>query len=205
MNLTTVIYYTSNHENELFESKVRGRLREAVGEIPVISVSQKPIAFGHNICVGDIGLKELNIPKQMLAGCEQAKTPYVTFAEADTLYPPEYFRYIPTNINKRYWFEPVYILYPYSEDMQNSFYSKGRSDCAHMAGREFIVNLLRKAVSEGTMLPFRGDNRPEKVLLETPIVSLKTGNSLHPKTQTNLIPIPSSPYWGEAKELKDGF
>ena len=209
---TTVIYYTSNREDEEFEKKIRNRLWEAKGNLPLISVSQKPIDFGLNVCVGDRGVSEQNILKQMLMGCELAKTPFVIFAEADTLYPKEYFNYLPNEKSgwqaykkreKRYWFEPVYILYPYSSSLHNSFYLKGRSDCAHMAGREYVISLLKEAISKGRMMKYRGKDRPIKVILNNPIINIKTGHGMRPKTQTFPIPVLSLPYWGNARDLRE--
>lgn len=54
MHKSTVVYYTSNKEHEYFENKVKKRLLKTIGDIPLISVSQKPMkGFGKNICVGE--------------------------------------------------------------------------------------------------------------------------------------------------------
>lgn len=94
MNDITVVYYTSNYldsRNPDFLRATREQLLRAKGDCPLISVSQKPIDFGTNICVGDIGRSHLNIYKQILIGCLEAKTKYVALAEDDILYSPEYF------------------------------------------------------------------------------------------------------------------
>jgi len=197
--VTTVIYYTSNREDETFVSKIVKKLCENCGEIPIISVSQKPINLGRNICVGDIGVSDGNAFKQILIGCERATTPFVTFAEADTLYPPEYFQYQPKEL-KRYWFEDVYIWYPHSRELQDSFFLKGRSDCGHMAGRELVIKLLKEGKDRG--MKYKGKYRPEKVQLENPIINIKTGDGMRPKTQTALNPVSSLPYWGKARDLR---
>jgi len=191
--LTTIVYYTSNRENESFERKIIERLPQ---DMPIISVSQKPMNLGKNICVGDIGVSPENGFKQMLIGCEAATTPFVTFAEADTIYPPDYFNYQPDDINKRYWFESVYVLY-----RQGGFYLKGRSDCAHMSGREYAIKLLKEGNGKG--MEYRGDYRPIKVQLEYPIVNIKTGNGMRPKTQTSKESIDCLPYWGRAELLRE--
>lgn len=202
-SLTTIIYYTSSHEDDLFEQKVRDHLLQVKGNLPIISVSQRPIDFGHNICVGDIGASESNVWVQMLVGCLFATTPFVTFAEADTLYPPEYFSYKPKDVNKRYWFEDVYILHPNSEKLKDHFYLKGRSDCAHMAGRAYIIRLLSEAMNKNTSMKYKGQNRPERIKLKTPIINIKTGDGLRPKTQVSPIPHLSLPYWGTAVKVRE--
>jgi hypothetical protein len=60
-------------------------VREA-GDIPIVSVSQKPIELGRNICVGDIGRSWLSLYKQLMAGLEAIETKYVAMAEHDCLY-----------------------------------------------------------------------------------------------------------------------
>ena len=87
----TVIYYTANLISDYFADNVRKKLLEVLGDTPLISVSQKPIDFGENICVGEIGASNYNVYFQILKGAKAAKTRYVMMAEDDTLYPPEHF------------------------------------------------------------------------------------------------------------------
>ncbi|KKT37762.1 MAG: hypothetical protein UW26_C0025G0001, partial [Candidatus Collierbacteria bacterium GW2011_GWF1_44_12] len=51
-NQVTVLYYTSNREDEKFETRIRKNLLKNCGDLPIVSVSQKPIDLGRNICVG---------------------------------------------------------------------------------------------------------------------------------------------------------
>lgn len=95
-NDLTVIYYTSNWldtHNPYFLENTKKQLLIAIGDLPLISVSQKPIAFGKNICVGKIGRSHLNIYRQILIGAKEAKTKYVAMAEDDILYSHEHFHY----------------------------------------------------------------------------------------------------------------
>src|SRR5574337_272588 len=90
----TIIYYTSNWldtHNPYFLANTKKQLLKAIGDLPLISVSQKPIALGKNICVGDIGRSHLNIYRQILIGAKAAKTKYVALAEDDILYSWEHF------------------------------------------------------------------------------------------------------------------
>ena len=84
--MITVLYYTANVVNEIFAKNVRRQLRAAAGDLPIVSVSQKPIDFGENICVGDIGRSHINIYRQVLIAAECAQTPYVALCEDDILY-----------------------------------------------------------------------------------------------------------------------
>lgn len=90
----TVIYYTCNHlekANPHFLKNTQKQLLKAIGNHPLISVSQKPMDFGKNIVVGDIGRSHRNIYYQILKGCKQAKTAYVAMAEDDILYSYNHF------------------------------------------------------------------------------------------------------------------
>jgi hypothetical protein len=88
----TVLYYTANVIREPFGELVRQKLLDAIGDLPLIDVSQRPLpGFGENICVGDIGQKYINIYRQQLIGVRAVRTQYVALAEDDILYPPSHF------------------------------------------------------------------------------------------------------------------
>jgi hypothetical protein len=87
----TVLYYTANTLREPFASRVREQLIKAIGNLPLVSVSQIPMNFGKNICVGHIGQSYLNIYRQILVGAKASETDFVALAEDDVLYPPEHF------------------------------------------------------------------------------------------------------------------
>lgn len=92
---TTVIYYTDNSLDEMILNLCQRYLVRAVGDNPILSVSQKPMAFGLNICVGEIGRSILSIFQQQVTGLEAVRTKYVAFAEHDVIYSPEHFAFIP--------------------------------------------------------------------------------------------------------------
>jgi len=88
----TVIFYTANSLHEPFAGLVRDNLLKVIGDYPLISVSQKPMDFGKNINLGDIGRSHLNIYRQILIGCKEATTKYVGMAEDDMFYSPGHFK-----------------------------------------------------------------------------------------------------------------
>ena len=93
----TILYYTANYldqTNPYFLANTQKQLIEASDGLPIVIISQKPTMFGDNsvnLCVGDIGRSHLNIYKQIMLGCEKAKTKYVAMAEDDILYSKEHF------------------------------------------------------------------------------------------------------------------
>lgn len=101
--MNTILYLTDNSlDPELMGLCQRILLREA-GEMPIISVSQKPIQFGKNICVGEIGRSWMSLYKQILAGLDWVKTDNVVICEHDCLYTSEHLNYQPPCSDKFYY------------------------------------------------------------------------------------------------------
>jgi len=106
----TLIYYTANTIPDSVGEKIRQHTLEVAGnEYPIVSVSQKPINFGINICVGEIGQSYYNMHRQMLIAAENAKTKYVAFCDDDTLYNKEHFACRPSSddtfaFNLNWWY-----------------------------------------------------------------------------------------------------
>jgi len=105
----TIIYYTANRIHDTFAQRIRQHLHQLLdGRVPVISVSQKPIDFGTNICVGeDIGFSAWVCYHQILQGARAAATPFIACAEDDSLYTWEHFEKRPAGnhflYNKNRW------------------------------------------------------------------------------------------------------
>ena len=104
----TLLYSTANRIDEGVRERIANNLLEATrGQYPIISVSQKTIGLGRNICVGDIGQSKYNFFKQVLIGARLVKTEYVACVDDDVLYAPEHFLYRPGNTfsyETNYWF-----------------------------------------------------------------------------------------------------
>jgi len=95
MNDITLVYYTANLVDQSFAERIRKELL-AFG-LPIISVSQKPIDFGENYCVGEIGACAYNVYRQILLGAKHVKTKYMACCEDDTLYTKEHLSFRPTD------------------------------------------------------------------------------------------------------------
>jgi len=114
MNDLTIIHYTSNwleDHNPHFLKNTQAQLLKAIGDKPMIIVSQKPTMFGPNstnVCLGDIGRSHFNIYWQILQGCKAAKTKFVAMAEDDILYSEPHFNFHyfvkPEMLNKQVFF-----------------------------------------------------------------------------------------------------
>jgi len=202
----SVIYYTSNREDEGFEHKIRQALLESIGSLPLISVSQKRIDFGENICVGDVGTSDQNVRRQFQIGAMYAETKYVCAAEADFLYPEEYFQFKPERNDVIYYADSVYVLWHHKAQ----FRLKRKSEGAIIVDRGFIINTINKMYDTGW------NNKPEtkeesKYLFKTcqtesfstpPIVTFKTGNGMHFGACSSRTDYNELKNWGIAKELR---
>jgi len=142
MNDLTILYYTANTIQETTGQRVRDYLLKVTeNQFPIISVSQKPINFGQNICVGQIGRSKYNCYKQILIGVKEVKTKYVACAEDDTLYAIDHFLY-----------RPQEGIFSYENNMwlaeENMFWRMDTTDRGGMwgciAATETLLNNLSK-------------------------------------------------------------
>ncbi len=112
----TIIFLTENRLPEKWAAYQRKVLLEAIGAVPLISFSRKPMDLGINILQTE-PRSLANIYRQMLKGAKMADTPFIAVAEDDTLYPAEHFQVRPdmdafaynqTHWSLYTWDEPVY-------------------------------------------------------------------------------------------------
>lgn len=206
MNDLTILYVTGNKERPDFEEKIKIKLLEVIGNHPLISVSQKPIDFGHNICVGDVGVSYRNAYIQLHIGASNAKTEYIAIAEADQLYPPGYFDFEPKN--DIYNYESLWILRHWDK---GRFLQKEYGDWTVIVRKSFLIKRLELHLGGslewgksrvGSVFQKR---RWERFYVGAPIISVKTRENLSRNTGTieGSEPEFSLPHWGSAKALSD--
>lgn len=151
----TVIYYTSNWldtHNPYFLENTKKQLLKAIGNLPLISVSQKPIAFGKNICVGEIGRSHFNTYRQILAGAKAAKTKYVAMAEDDILYSFEHFHtYVPEKDRFAYDMNK-WSIYTWTKPPQFSFKNRKVVNSL-IAKKDMLVDALEERFNKFKGVP----------------------------------------------------
>lgn len=146
MNDLTVIYYTANKNSDYFTRNTQKQLLKVKGDIPLISVSQKPIDFGENICVGDIGYTSLNIYRQALIGAKAAKTKYIAMAEDDVFYSPDHFIHVPTTRN--FWYNMnVQTIYTWNKE-KTSIYKNRRVLHSMLCEKELFIDAMEERFSK---------------------------------------------------------
>lgn len=211
----TILYYTSNREGPVFEGRIRDELLQVCGDLPIISISQQPIDLGTNICVGDVGASGFNMFRQVQIGCEAARTRFVVSAEADCLYPPDYFQFIPEREDVCYRNSNLYVMGRW----RKYFYRK-REGATHaqVIGREFYLRRLEKLFRGAPDWSVEEKNFPkerwrkEDVVDEicyyetqAPVVQIKTTRSMRHYTHSERIPVYDLPHWGNGADFRKRF
>ena len=172
----TIVYYTDHHIDETLAARCRKLLSVAATNIPIISVSQKPLNFGKNICVGVKPRSNHSIYEQIMAGLEQVEPGSVVYlAEHDVVYQPSHFVHIPEvkdrldyNQNRYYW-APGQIEY---------MKAKGKWALSQLvAYREFLVEKVKEslAVEKPTSEMYRC--RTHKFESERPNIDIRHGKN----------------------------
>lgn len=208
----TIVYCSSNQEDEAFEQRIRKHLLKNCGDLPIISVTQKPIDLGTNICVGDdIGVSGFNFFRQWQIGLKAAKTEFVISAEADCLYPPDYFTYKPSRNDICYRNSNLYVM----PDLRDYFFKKSEGAThAQIVGRDFFLDTLTKLFEGAPEWSATEKNFPkerwkkEDIFDEieyyetSPVFQIKTHRGMRYYTNSDRTPIPEIPYWGSGKPLR---
>lgn len=209
---STILYISSNVQNPNFEAKIMDNLIKNAKNKPIVWVTQEPLNKpGVNICVGRHASSYFNEFRQIEIGLNAIETPYVTMAEADCLYPPEYFIFDPPELGHRYLYENSWIqdLYPRRD---SKFRYKGVSDFAQVVDRKLWLEHLRQYLpkdpewSDENSLPYlQLHHFPDPTFTGRPAISFKTEGSLSKKTplKHNVPRRTSLELWGSALKLKE--
>ena len=213
MSDITILYYTANSENKTFEANIIKNTLSLSNGLPIISVSQEPLeGFGKNICVGKKENCYHNEFRQILIGLYEIETPLVLVAEADFLYPPEYFMFVPDNYDKCYRFGNVWV---HTKKLEYIYQYKQYSDGAQILGKDKWIGIIEEALSgrsewgskDDAPLPYFRIPTDDRYVWNSfdPAVTFKTGKGVSPVTNTKrgVEPRESLPYWGSAKRLID--
>jgi hypothetical protein len=120
---------------------------KAVGDFPILAVSQKPMDWGGNFtnyCVGNIGRSHLNIYRQIMIGCQQAKTKWVAMAEDDILYSWEHFHNYAPDEEKFAYDMNKWSIFTWNDPPLFSFRMKRKVVNALIAKREMLKDAMEE-------------------------------------------------------------
>ena len=219
MNDIAIIYYSSNKEKPGFEERIRNNILSLCGDFPIISVTQKPINFGRNIVVGEVGASGFNMFRQVQIACREAKTKFILSAEADCLYPPDYFTFVPPKEDLCYRNKNLYVM-----PQHRAYFWKKEEGATHaqIVGREFYLKTLNKlfegappwSIEERNFPKERTRQKQEDVFLEDeivfyetkyPVVQIKTSQSMRHYTNSDRIARDKLPYWGSGRDFRKKY
>jgi len=220
-NEVSIFFCSSNREKPEFENKIKENILKNCGDIPIISVTQKPIDFGRNICVGDdIGVSGFNFFRQTQIALEEAKTRFVISVEADCLYPPEYFEFIPSRDDKCYRLENLFVL-----RIKRDCFHKKLTGATHaqIVNREFYLNRLNELFKGEEKWDPDQKNFPkekfnkhrediftkdeiEYFTLPSPVLQVKSRDSMRFYTACHEDKTYNSlPHWGTVKQMREKY
>lgn len=213
----TIIYYSSNRENPDFEKRVMINIKilSKIYGISIVSVTQKPLSFGHNIVVGDVGASGFNMFRQVQIALKEVKTDYVVSTESDCLYPPDYFNVEPEDLNTCYRNSNLYVM-PDARDYY--FYKKEGASHAQVVGTKYYLDTLNKLFEGAPQWSVEEKNFPKErwkkedifdkisyFHTQNPVVQIKTHKGMRYFTHSDRTPITYIPYWGEGKHVRSYY
>ncbi len=187
----SIIYLTDNSLEETLATKCRQKLSEVAQEIPIISVSQKPIDFGENVCVGEIGRSWLSLYRQLKAGAERVKTKYVSIAEHDCMYTREHLDWTPPKDDTFYYNENVWLVewqgnHPELNGMYSTYWAERRALSQLVCNSELLLNTVSKRLELLELDPkmvrrmvFAGEPGVSLINLESAQYWAKSGKPVH--------------------------
>ena len=218
-NDLTVVYYSASTEDPAFEARVQAQiLASGGGALPIISVTQKPVDFGRNVCVGEVGCCDANAFRQLQIGAEQTDTGWIAVAEADALYPPAYFEWHPNaDAQPCVRYVPVYILWDRPIGEGGGFWEKEWTEGAQYVRTDYLLKRLDLALQGRPTWSTPEGPHPRELMRKrrwgyrtetrAPVVSCKTGRGL--RWRTGVIrfrpSLPVLPYWGSADAVRARF
>ena len=101
--MQTILYLTDNSLDPAIADMCQHVLMQEADGMPIVSISQKPIEFGENHCIGEIGRSWTSLYKQLRLGLDIIRTDWVVIAEHDVLYSHEHLHYQPDDAS-RFWY-----------------------------------------------------------------------------------------------------
>lgn len=180
-----IVYYTDgklDKEQPELANAVRKQLKRVAGPIPIISVSQEPLNFGKNVCVGKKPYCYQSMYEQLLAGLKAAPEGSIVYpVEHDVFYHPSHFCKLPEdddhiwfNTNRYYWRAGL----PYF------FKARGEKTMSHgVCRREFLIGHCENRIRQW----INGDPAANTISInyknwksENPNVDIRHGGNLTP-------------------------
>jgi hypothetical protein len=203
--MNSVIFYSACTEDPVFEQKIIDNIKKQAWDLPIISVTRKPVDLGRNICIGETPICYSNSFKQILIGLKEATTDFCIAAESDVLYPREYFTFTPPLEDRVYRYTNLWVHF----DGRDRFWKKNWVEGAQMCGREHWI----KSIEAILVNPNSWEPEPFQFVFKEkdeyswsgkdPILYFKTRKGIGFKTgYEQETYVKNLPPWGTAEEVR---
>ena len=206
-----IVYISSNREKPEFENMIVQDMISKKGLLPVFSVTQKPVNLGTNRHVGNVGTSGFNFCRQLQMAVEMAKVDYVISCEADCLYSPDYYTFVPPKNavyrNTNNYMMPLGKAYWHSKSSQTAF---------QVSGRDFLLDRLNLLLKGQPKWDTKMKNFPKEIgkkFLEGwetfktkyPCFTIKTGDAMRGFSASGREKLDTLPYWGKAEDVRKKY
>ncbi len=138
----TIVYLTASQLPDQFAEYQRSVLMKAVGDFPIISVSRKPLNFGH-VQLIDTEKKCLsNIYRQLLRAAKEATTEFIATAEDDCLYHESHFTFYRPKPDEFAYDQNRFSLFTWGDPIFS--WRNRRSNSTLIAPRKLLIEALEE-------------------------------------------------------------
>ena len=207
-----IIYISSNRENPLFEAKIIRTMLTDKGDLPIYSVTQKPLFKENTKVIGDVGTSGFNFCRQLQMAVEMAQADYVISCEADCIYSPDYFTFVPPKLDRVYRNTNNYVM-PLGK---NYWHFKNSQTAFQVAGRDFLLNRLNYLLKDQSQWNTEMKNFPKEIgkpflkdwdtfKTKYPCFTIKTGDAMRRHSASGREKFYSLPYWGKASKIRKEY
>jgi len=212
--MKTIIYCSSGREDKTLEQNVRLNILKQT-DLPIVSVTQFPMDFGHNICVGDVGASGFNFFRQVQIALKNTDADIVISAESDCLYPPDYFEFTPPRLDVCYRTHQTYVM-----PDKRKFYFHKEEGATHgqWVGRLFYLDRLNTLFEGAPPWSLEEMNFPKErhkkldifteikyADIQNPVVQIKTHKGMRYHTSSDRTPIYTLPYWNDGVSFRQKY
>lgn len=159
-----------------------------------------------------MGVSGFNMFRQVLIGCKEAKTKFILSAEADCLYPPDYFTFVPERDDVCYRNSNLYVM---PDRRAYFFYKEEGATHSQIVGREFYIKTLEALFGDAPKWNAEEKNFPKErhrkndvfdeiVHYKTkhPVFQIKTHKGMRYYTRSDRTPTHELPYWGKGTDVR---
>jgi len=186
------------------------------GNLPVFSVTQDDMVIKTedttNKIIGNVGTSGFNFCRQLQMAIEMADVDYVISCEADCLYSPDYFTFVPPKLDAVYRNTNIYLL-PYQQEY---WHKKSSQTAFQVAGRDFLLDRLNYLLKDQPTWNTEMKNFPKEIgepflegweefTTEYACFGMKTGEGMRKHSASGKTKIYELPYWGTAKNLRKEY